>query len=109
MKNYAFNNMEDITVQELKSRLDQGEKLVVIDVREPWEHEEFNIGALNVPLSTLPSQMHDWDEWKDREVVVHCRSGARSATAKALLTQAGFSQVRNLLGGMMDWQMQFGS
>jgi len=109
MKKFKFIDMQDITVQELKNRLDQGENMVVIDVREPWEYEEFNIGAMNVPLSTLPSQMHDWDEWKDREVIVHCRSGARSATAKALLTQAGFINVRNLLGGMMDWQMQFGS
>jgi len=57
----------------------------------------------------LHMRMHDWEAWKDREVVVHCRSGGRSATAKALLNQAGFSSVRNLLGGMMDWQMQFGS
>jgi rhodanese-related sulfurtransferase len=101
--------MQDITVQELKERKDRGEEVIVIDVREPWEYEEFNIGGLNVPLAELPMRMHDWEAWKDREVVVHCRSGGRSATAKALLGQAGFTGVRNLLGGMMDWQMQFGS
>jgi rhodanese-related sulfurtransferase len=101
--------MEDIYVQELKQRLDQGEDLIIIDVREPWEYEEFNIGALNVPLSQLPSALLDWDEWKDREVIVHCKSGARSAAAKALLTQQGFSAVRNLLGGMMEWQASYGS
>ena len=101
--------MEDIYVQELKQRMDQGEDLIIIDVREPWEYEEFNIGALNVPLGQLPSALLDWDEWKDREVVVHCKSGARSATAKALLTQQGFSSVRNLLGGMMEWQATYGS
>jgi rhodanese-related sulfurtransferase len=101
--------MEDIYVQELKQRLDQGEDLIIIDVREPWEYEEFNIGALNMPLSQLPSALLDWDEWKDREVIVHCKSGARSAAAKALLTQQGFSAVRNLLGGMMEWQASYGS
>lgn len=52
--------------------------------------------------------MMEWDEWKDREIIVHCKSGGRSAMAKALLTQQGFSSVRNLLGGMMEWKATYG-
>ncbi len=101
--------MEDITVQELKERMDKGEKLNIIDVRQPYEFEEFNIGAKLIPLDTLPEAMADMGSLKDKEVIVHCRSGARSATAKAYLSQNGFTKVRNLIGGMMEWQSRFGS
>lgn len=100
--------MQDITVQELKQRLDSGEKVIVIDVREPWEHEEYNIGGKLIPLGSLPDKLDELEELKDSEIVVHCRSGARSATAKAFLTQQGFTKVRNMLGGIMDWQANFG-
>ena len=100
--------MQDITVQELKARLDQDEDLFVIDVRETYEYEEYNIGAENIPLNTIPSVLSDLMDYKDEEIVVHCRSGARSANAKQILNQAGFSKVRNLLGGMVDWQRNFG-
>ncbi len=99
--------MEDITVQELKTRLDRNEEIIIIDVREPYEYEEFNIGAQLIPLSDLPSRIEELEEWKDTEIVVHCRSGNRSAGAKAFMTQNGFTKVRNLLGGMMDWQANF--
>jgi rhodanese-related sulfurtransferase len=101
--------MQDITVEELKTRRDNGDNVVVIDVREPWEYEEFNIGGKLIPLGTLPDALADLEDLKDTEVVVHCRSGARSATAKAFLTQQGFTKVRNMLGGVMAWQAQFGA
>lgn len=100
--------MEDINVIELKSRLDNGEKPVIIDVREAWEYEEFNIGAQLIPLGDLPGKLEDLEDLKDTEIIVHCRSGARSATAKAFLSSQGFTKVRNLLGGMLDWQRHFG-
>lgn len=100
--------MEDINVIELKSRLDNGEKPVILDVREPWEYEEFNIGAQLIPLGDLPGKLEDLEDLKDTEIIVHCRSGARSATAKAFLSSQGFTKVRNLLGGMLDWQRHFG-
>lgn len=100
--------MEDITVQELKTRLDKGESLNVIDVREPFEYEEYNIGGRLIPLGDLPGKLSDLSEIKDEEIIVHCRSGARSASAKAFLQQNGFNKVRNLLGGMLDWQKNFG-
>ena len=99
----------DITVEELKSRLENGEKLHIIDVREPYEYEEFNIGAQLIPLGTLPQSLEQIADLKEEEVIVHCRSGARSATAKAFLESSGFRQVRNLEGGMMAWQARFGA
>lgn len=101
--------MEDITVEELKMRRDQGENLVVIDVREPFEYEEFNIGGKLIPLGTLPNALDDLEDYKDSELIVHCRSGARSANAKAFLQSVGFTKVRNLLGGVMDWQAKYPS
>ncbi|HCS20964.1 MAG TPA: NADH oxidase [Bacteroidetes bacterium] len=101
--------MQDISVEELKSRRDKGENLVVIDVREPYEHEEYNIGGKLIPLGSLPSMLDELEELKDIEFVVHCKSGARSASAKAFLQSAGFSKVRNLIGGILEWQAKFPS
>ncbi len=95
----------DITAEELKDRLNKGETPIIIDVREDWEHQESNIGgAQNIPLGTLPQRLDDLEDYKDQEVIVHCKSGARSASAKAFLQQQGFSNVRNLLGGIMGYQ-----
>ncbi|PRY12802.1 rhodanese-related sulfurtransferase [Pontibacter ummariensis] len=94
----------DITVEELIERLDKGETPVIIDVREDWEYQESNIaGAQNIPLGTLPQKVADLEDLKDREVIVQCRSGARSANAKAFLQQQGFNNVRNLLGGILAY------
>lgn len=94
----------DITVQELKQKLDAGEKFVFLDVREPWEHAEFNLGAQLIPLGTLVNQMWELEGHKNDEIVVHCRSGVRSGTAQALLQSQGFTNVRNLIGGALAWQ-----
>lgn len=94
----------DITVEELKERLSKGETPVIIDVREDWEYQEGNIaGAKNIPLGSLPHQLEDLEDLKEQEVIVQCRSGARSATAKAFLQQQGFANVRNLLGGFLAY------
>jgi rhodanese-related sulfurtransferase len=94
----------DITVNELKQRLDAGEKLNIIDVREPHEYAAYNIGAKLIPLGELAVRSGELEELKNQEIIVHCRSGARSANAKLLLEDLGFSNVRNLLGGMLAWQ-----
>jgi rhodanese-related sulfurtransferase len=94
----------DITVNELKQRLDAGEKLNIIDVREPHEYAAYNIGAKLIPLGELAVRSGELEELKNQEIIVHCRSGARSANAKLLLEDMGFSNVRNLLGGMLAWQ-----
>ena len=97
--------MPDITASELKQRQQAGETPTIIDVREPWEFEESRIsGSQNIPLGNLPQQLDDLEEHKDQEVIVHCKSGARSSAAKAFLIQQGFTNVRNLEGGIMAYQ-----
>ncbi|MBN3519675.1 rhodanese-like domain-containing protein [Algoriphagus lutimaris] len=95
--------MEDITVEDLKARLDKNEKFVFIDVREEWEYDDDNLGAMNIPLGDLPHRLDEIDQYKDQEIVVHCRSGARSGNAKKFLESKGFTKVRNVLGGIMAY------
>jgi rhodanese-related sulfurtransferase len=97
----------EITVIELKQRLDKGEDLLVIDVRESYEFDEFNIGARLIPLGNLATELHDLDDFMDNEIVVHCRSGARSAAAQDYMRKQGFEKVRNLAGGILAWQEAF--
>lgn len=101
---HTIITMEDITAEELKSRIEKGEKPFIIDVREQHEYAEDNIGGVLIPLGTLPHNIDDLEEYKDQEVIVQCRSGARSATAKAILEQHGFQKVRNLLGGILAYR-----
>lgn len=100
--------IEDISVISLKNRLDAGEKINLIDVRETFEFEEFNLNGTLIPLGELPSRIDEIEHLKEEEIIVHCRSGKRSQTAQHFLLQMGFKNVRNLLGGVLDWQAQFG-
>ncbi|MDZ7898676.1 MAG: rhodanese-like domain-containing protein [Arcicella sp.] len=93
----------DITVQELKERLDKGETFNFLDVREEYEFEEENLGAKLIPLGELPDRLEEISDWKEQEVVVHCRSGARSGRAKAFMESQGFTNVRNVTGGIMAY------
>ena len=93
----------DITVQELKERLNKGETFHFLDVREEYEYDEENLGAKLIPLGELPDRMDEIAGWKDQEVVVHCRSGARSGRAKAFMESQGFTNVRNVLGGIVAY------
>ena len=99
----------DITVQELKQKLDAKEEFLFIDVREAHDNEEFNLGAQLIPLGTVMDALPGLEAHKDQEVVVHCRSGARSGMAQQLMQQSGFSNVRNLTGGVVAWQEAFKS
>ena len=102
--------MQTITVQELKQRLDAGEKIHLLDVREPNENVEFNIGGTLLPLGEVRNmQTEPVDDWKKDEVVVYCRSGNRSGQAAMILEQLGFENVKNLTGGMLAWQQNFGA
>ncbi len=96
--------MEDIEVKELKQRLDNKEKFIFIDVREEWETEEDHLGAENIPLGQLPHQIKDLEAYKDQEIIVHCRSGARSGNAKRFMETKGFTKVRNVLGGIIAYR-----
>jgi len=97
--------MKTITVEAVKARIDAGEKLLLLDVREPHEHADFNIGGTLLPLGQVQTfQVDDIEDWKDKEVIVYCRSGNRSGQACMILEQAGFTNLSNLVGGMLDWQ-----
>lgn len=91
---------EDITCKEVKEKLDQDEKFNFIDVREEWEYEENNIGATLIPLGDLPNRVSEIENMKNEEVVVHCKSGGRSGQAKKFLNAQGFTNVRNMVGGI---------
>jgi len=96
--------MEDITVAELKERIANDENLNIIDVREVNEYEAFNIGAKLIPMSELSERVNEFESYKNEELILHCRSGARSGRAKQYLQGLGYTKVRNLLGGMLEWQ-----
>ncbi len=91
---------EDITCQDVKARIQKGEKFNFIDVREEWEYEENNIGAKLIPLGELPNRLSEVEHLKDEEIIVHCKSGGRSGQAKKFLNAKGYSNVRNMLGGI---------
>ena len=102
--------MQTISVEELKARIDAGETLHLLDVREPFEHEAFNIGGVLLPLGRIQTlQTDDIEDWKDREVICYCRSGNRSGQACMILEGAGFTNLKNLSGGMNAWQDRIGS
>ncbi len=103
--------MQVISVEELKAKIDAGESFHLIDVREPHEFEEFNLKGRLIPLGSVPMAIAngDLDEILDDEIVVHCRSGARSMTAQAILIEAGAKNVSNLTGGVLDWIQKFGA
>ncbi len=102
--------MQNITVKELKQRLNSGEKLNILDVREPDEYAEFNIGGKLYPLGKIQSmQVDELEDWKKEEIIVHCRSGKRSLTACMFLETLGFSNTKNLEGGVLAWQEQGGN
>lgn len=101
--------MQAISVEEVKSRLDAGESLHLLDVREPSERAEFNIGGEFLPLGRIRMMETDViDNWKDQEVICYCRSGNRSGQACMILESTGFTNVKNLTGGMLAWVDRFG-
>lgn len=96
--------MQTITVEELKKRKDANEELHILDVREPAEYQETNMGAKLIPLGQiLGMQIDEIEDWKNEEVIVHCKSGMRSMQACMALEQMGFTNVKNLAGGILAW------
>ena len=94
--------MKEITVLDLKKRMDDGNAPRVIDVREPHEWDMDHITDENIPMGTVPVRMNELG--KDEELVIACRSGGRSGQITAYLSSQGFSNVSNLAGGMMAWK-----
>ena len=102
--------MTNITPEEVKQRLDAGEKLNLVDVREPHENAEFNIGGKLVPVGKIQSmQIDELEDLKNEEVILYCRSGNRSGISASILDQLGFTNTKNLVGGMLAWQEKFKS
>ncbi len=102
--------MQTITAEELKSRLDRNEQINLVDVREPDEHAAFNIGGVLLPLAqVMGMQVDAIDDLKNEEVICYCRSGMRSTQASLMLETMGFTNVKNLTGGMNAWQERFGA
>jgi sulfur-carrier protein adenylyltransferase/sulfurtransferase len=94
-------NLPEITPRELKSRLDRGDDLYILDVREPHEYQICNLNGHLIPLGELSRRVHELDS--SREIVAHCRSGKRSADAVQFLQKAGFRKIWNLKGGILAW------
>ena len=100
--------MTTITPEEVKQRLDAGEKLNLVDVREPYENAEFNIGGKLIPIGKIQSQqIEEIEDLKNEEVILYCRSGNRSGISALVLDQLGFTNTKNLVGGMLSWQQKF--
>jgi len=101
--------MENITVEEVKRRMDAGEELHLVDVREPRENADFNIGGTLLPLGQIQGmQIEEIEDLKDKEVILYCRSGNRSGQAAMFLEMMGFENTKNLVGGIVAWQEKFG-
>lgn len=100
--------MQIITAEEVNNRLAAGEKLNLIDVREPEENTEFNIGGILLPLGHIRNMsIGEIEALKDEEVICYCRSGNRSGQACLILDNLGFSNTKNLAGGMLGWKEKY--
>ncbi len=97
-----MNHATEITAVELKQRLDRGDKLKIVDVREPNEYQINRIpGSELIPLGDVPKRYDELN--RDDEIVVQCKTGGRSAKAADFLRSVGFTRVLNLKGGILDW------
>ena len=98
------NGIPQISVTELKHRIDAGEDLFILDVREPFEYQIANIGGKLIPQNDVPQRLAEID--RDREIIVHCKSGGRSQRIAEFLKQAGYPNVVNVAGGILAWSDQ---
>jgi sulfur-carrier protein adenylyltransferase/sulfurtransferase len=99
----VVDGIPQITVEELKKKLDNKENIFVLDVREPHEYQIVNIGAPLIPLGSIESRINELSERKNDEIIVHCKTGGRSQKAALALKAAGFTNVSNLTGGITAW------
>jgi len=103
----AEDEVPEITVRELKDKLDNGDGISVLDVREPHEYEVANIGAWLIPPNELSERLVELD--KDTPLAVHCKTGGRSARAVKLLQEASFQNAFNVEGGITAWSEEIDS
>lgn len=97
--------MKEITVEELKAKIDNNEDFQLIDVREDFEYETSNLDGLHIPLAEVILEQEKIS--RDKPVVIHCRSGKRSAQAIMLLEREGYDNLSNLKGGILAWRDSF--
>lgn len=103
---HKFCSMQSITSAALKEKIDSGENIQLIDVREPFEHDEFNIGGTLIPLGNIIQQMDKIN--RDVPVVIYCHRGIRSQIAiQRLQERYPFSNLMNLIGGTEAWRKEF--
>ena len=102
----VVDGVPQISVVALKQKLDAGEAVFVLDVREPHEYPIANLGASLIPVGSIEQRIGELEDKKNAEIVVHCRSGARSQKAAVALKSAGFTNVSNLTGGILAWADQ---
>jgi adenylyltransferase/sulfurtransferase len=98
--------IHEITVQELQALKASKADFFLLDVRDPWEHEEENLGGHLIPLNELPNRLSELNP--DHYIVVHCQMGGRSSRATAFLMDKGFKNVHNLRGGLKAWLSEIG-
>lgn len=99
--------MKEITVTELKARLDAGDSIQVIDIREINEYEYCNMGAQHIPMGEIMSNLDLIS--RDVDVVLHCKTGGRSSAMTQALMARGYSNVMNLVGGIIAWSDEIDS
>lgn len=95
--------MKEISVQDLKQKKEDNEDILLLDVREDVEYLVSNLNGYHIPLNQLPDRIEEIEKNKDKEVIVMCRGGSRSAQAVSFLEEYGFNNVANLKGGMKKW------
>lgn len=95
------NGIPQLSVKDLKRRIDSGEKLFILDVREPFEYQIANIGGKLIPQNEVPQRLSEID--RNREIIVQCKSGGRSQRIAEFLKQSGYPKVANLAGGILAW------
>lgn len=101
------SEVPEITVHELKARLERGDRPIILDVRKAHEVQIASIGHdLLIPVDDLPERLSELTPYRDQEIIVYCRSGVRSARATQLLREAGFRNVKNLKGGILAWSQE---
>ncbi len=110
MAGLSENHVPEITVQELKHLIDNNEQPFILDVREEWEYSTVNLGGHLIPLKQLSDRLDELEPHReDNMIVVHCRSGGRSAQAVRFLHAVGLTNTKNLRGGTLAWSKEIDS
>lgn len=95
--------LPELSVEELHARYEAGTPVVLLDVREEYEYDIINLEGILIPSEELESRLGELQDYKDEEIIVHCRTGNKSAEAVELLRKNGFPKARNLQGGITAW------